>query len=257
MDVKKHVPQIYLEQLHLNELSPERVKSMNESSSEKLDKDMKSIELSNKEILEQYPPAFIKERIIRRMDSENKTDSVKSFYRSNILKFAPIAAALVILTINLAGLRNTQQVDDIIRSKGLTPELSVYIDENNSPEELFNNDFVSESDLIQLTYNAAGNRYGIIFSIDGRGVLTLHYPEDKNITPLIDPNGSHALPFSYELDDAPGFERFFFVSSKNEFDIDTVLDSAESVIQYGSAATLETLELTTGFDQQTIILKKD
>ena len=154
------------------------------------------------------------------------------------------------------GPANNQQVDDIIRSKGLTPELSVYIEENNSPEELFNNDFVSESDLIQLTYNAAGNKYGVIFSIDGRGVITLHYPEDKNSIPSIDPNGSHALPFSYELDDAPEFERFFFVSSKQNFDIETILKSAEAITKFSNPETIDKLNLMADFDQKTIILKK-
>lgn len=252
--MKKNVPLIYLEQLYLNELSQEKAEGIIDTS---LDDSFKNIELSNKEILEQYPPSFIKEKIIRRLDFENRSKHKKPFSRSHILKFAPIAAALLILTLNLTGPGNNQQVDDIIRPKGLTPQLSVYIEENNSPEELFNNDFVSESDLIQLTYNAAGNRYGVIFSIDGRGVITLHYPKDKNSTPLIDPNGSHALPFSYELDDAPGFERFFFISSKQEFDINTILQSAENIIKYGSPATIETLNLTTDFDQQTIILKKD
>ena len=252
--MKKHVPQIYLEQFYLNELSPEKARSIRKTAS---DDSIKSIELSNKEILEQYPPLFIKEGILRRLDFENKIKPEKPVFRSHMLRFIPIAAALIFLTLNLAQPGRNPGPNDIIRSKGLTPELSVYIEENNSPAELFNNDFVSESDLIQLTYNAAGNRYGVIFSIDGRGVITLHYPEDKNSTPLINPNGSHALPFSYELDDAPGFERFFFISSKQEFDIDTILKSAESIIKFGSAATIEKLELTAEFDQQTIILKKD
>ena len=252
--MKKHVPQIYWEQLYLNELSPEKARSITDKSSDKL---LKNIEASNSEILKQYPPSFMKERIIRRFDFENKTEHKTPVFRSYALRFIPIAAILVFLTLNLSQPGRIIDPNNTIRPKGLTPELSVYIDENNSPAELFNNDFVSESDLIQLTYNAAGNRYGVIFSIDGRGVITLHYPEDKNSTPLIDPNGNHALPFSYELDDAPEFERFFFISSKKEFDINTILKSAESIIKQGSAAAIETLDLTTEFDQQTIILKKD
>ena len=252
--MKKHVPQIYWEQLFLNELSPEKARSITDKSSDNL---LRTIETSNSEILEQYPPSFIKERIIRRLDSEGKTEHKPPVFRSYALRFIPIAAALIFLTLNLVQPGKAPQPNNIVRAKGLTPELSVYIDENNSPTELFNNDFVSESDLIQLTYNAAGNRYGVIFSIDGRGVITLHYPENKSSAPLIDPNGSHALPFSYELDDAPGFERFYFISSKQEFSISTILKSAESIIKDGSAATIETLDLTTEFDQQTIILKKD
>lgn len=252
--MKKHIPEIYLEQLYLNELSPQKAGSIDFTESEN---QLKGIELSNKEIIEQYPPAFIKEGIIRKLNSKTEKQAKKQDFRFYILRAVPIAAALVILTLNLSQLYKTQTPNEIIRSKGLTPELSIYIDKNNSPAELFNNDFVSESDLIQLTYNAAGNKYGVIFSIDGRGVITLHYPENDNTTPFIDPNGSHALPFSYELDDAPKFERFFFISSKQEFNISTILKSAEIIGNSGSPETIDTLDLTKEFDQQTIILKKD
>lgn len=251
MDVKKHVPEIYLEQLYLNELSAQKAKTLTNTESV-----LNRIELSNKEILEQYPPSFMRESIIRKLNINTEKKSKKQDFRFYILRAVPIAAALVILTLNLSQLYTTQEPNNIIRSKGLNPELSIYIEKNNSPAELFDNDFVFESDLIQLTYNAAGNKYGVIFSLDGRGVITLHYPEDKSSTPFIDPNGSHALPFSYELDDAPEFERFFFVSSKQEFDINTILKSAEDLLNYNNPETIEILNLTSDFDQQTIILKK-
>ena len=253
MDVKKNVPDIYLEQLYLNELSLKGAESITKTDSEKL---LNSIEVSNKEILDKYPPSFIKENIIRKLNNKPETKSNTIDFRSLILRSVPLAAALIFLTLNFSQLYRTHEPNNIIRSKGLTPELSVYIDKNNSPAELFNNDFVSESDLIQLTYNAAGNKYGVIFSIDGRGVITLHYPESKKITPFIDPNGSHALPFAYELDDAPDFERFFFVSSKQEFNINVILKSAEGILNKDNPELIDTLDLTKDFDQQTIILKK-
>lgn len=250
--MKRHIPEIYLEQFYLDELSEHKTGIINIK-----DDLLKNIELSNKKILEQYPPSVIKEGIIRKLNDKKKTEPKKSDLRSYILKSVPIAAALIFLTLNLSNLNKTTGPENIIRAKGLTPELTAYIDKDNSPARLFNNDLVSESDLIQLTYNAAGNKYGVIFSIDGRGVITLHYPEDKYSTPLIDPNGSHALPFSYELDDAPEFERFFFISSKQVFDVDTILKSAEGIFKYDSPETIELLNLAKELDQQTIIFKKD
>jgi len=253
MDVKKNVPDIYLEQLYLNELSPKTAESITKRDSEEI---LNNIKISNKKILEKYPPSFIKRNIIQRMNNKPETKSNTIDFRSRILRSVPIAAALIFLTLNFSHLYRTQEPNNIIRSKGLTPELSVYIDKNNSPVELFNNDFVSESDLIQLTYNAAGNKYGVIFSIDGKGVITLHYPESNKITPFINPNGSHALPFSYELDDAPKFERFFFISSKQEFNINNILKSAEGILNKDNPELIDTLDLTKDFAQQTIILKK-
>jgi hypothetical protein len=254
MDVKKHVPQIYWEQLYLNEITDKRAGIIQTPFSADI---LGSIEASNKEILDQYPPAFMKEEILRKLDFSEDKQNRKTVFRSGILRMAPIAAALIILTINLVYLDKSDPIENIIRSKGIEPVLSIYIDKNNSPSELFNNDLVSEADLIQLTYNSAGKRYGTIFSIDGRGVITLHHPVDRNSEPLIDPNGSHALPFAYELDDAPEFEKFFFISSNTNFRVDNILKSADKLIKKGGILKSEKLDISSDFDQQTIMLKKD
>jgi hypothetical protein len=253
MGMRKNIPQIYLEQIYLNELPSSRIETVNNQSIGIL---IEPIKQSNREILDTYPPAEMTEILLRKMNAENREDKKTPVFRSSILKFTPIAAALIILTLNLAYLGKNSQQDNIIRAKGLTPELSVYMDNGKNPVELSTNDTVSESDIIQLTYNAAGNRYGMIFSIDGRGIITLHYPVNKNSEPGLDPNGSHALPFSYELDDAPDFERFFFVSSNKKFNIGTVLESAENTIAQGSASTAKYLNLSSDFDQNSILLKK-
>ena len=255
--MKTKVPQIYLEQLYLDELSSEKVEKITNKYPEKL---LFQIEESNRKILDQYPPAYIKEKILRKLNTKNKNFQKKTNFRTHVLKFAPIAAALIFLTLNLGHLYQPEKNPkhgNIVRQKGLTPNLSVFKDNGIAPVELFNDDLVAESDIIQLTYNAAGKKFGVIFSIDGRGILTLHYPKNKYDTPAITPNGNHALPFSYELDDAPDFERFYFISSNKEFNISTVLKSAEITIKNGNVSTIKSLNLPSGFDQESILLRKD
>jgi hypothetical protein len=69
----------------------------------------------------------------------------------------------------------------------------------------------------------------VVFSVDGRGSVVLHYPSNASDSTALSPGGAHALPFSYELDDAPGFERFFLVWSDNPIPVDAVLAAAKNL----------------------------
>jgi hypothetical protein len=82
--------------------------------------------------------------------------------------------------------------------------------------------------VIQLKYSAKGAKYGVIFSIDGRGTVTLHYPGGAETPSTLDAGGTHALDFSYELDDAPDFERFFFVTAHHPIDFKAVIEKAKT-----------------------------
>ncbi len=49
--------------------------------------------------------------------------------------------------------------------------------------------------------------------------------------PPLDPRGPVVLPSAYELDDAPGFERFFLVYSAKPFDVAAVDPAARALAQ--------------------------
>ena len=61
--------------------------------------------------------------------------------------------------------------------------------------------------VLQLSYAAGEAKYGVIFSVDGRGTLTWHVPAGyaggARAAPPLDPQGPVVLPSAYELDDAP------------------------------------------------------
>jgi len=73
-----------------------------------------------------------------------------------------------------------------------------------------------------------GKRFGIIASIDARGRVTLHLPESPGPAVALDRDGERALPHAYELDDSPGFERFFFVTSDAPFATPEIAESLKS-----------------------------
>ena len=42
-------------------------------------------------------------------------------------------------------------------------------------------------------------------------------------------NGEIPLEYSYQLDDAPDFERFLFIASENQFDIAALIDAVDNI----------------------------
>jgi hypothetical protein len=90
---------------------------------------------------------------------------------------------------------------------------------------LKNGDKAYENDVIQITYLSAGNEYGFIFSFDGNGNITRHFPEDSwQAQKLSTVKQEVPLDFSYKLDDAPDYECFVFVSSKEKFELNNLED---------------------------------
>lgn len=112
--------------------------------------------------------------------------------------------------------------------------LAVYLKTDTaSPQTVSDGDrrvTLHEGDTIQLAYTAAvpGNApvYGVIFSIDGRSTLTLHYPSAADGSTRLTAGKRTALNEAYTLDDAPRFEVFFMVVSAELPDMNVVLDKA-------------------------------
>ena len=79
---------------------------------------------------------------------------------------------------------------------------------------------------MQISYVPKGATHGVIVSADGRGKVTLHFPPNASLPTVLKRKDRVPLPFSYELDDAPGFERFFFVTSAFPIPVGQVIRSA-------------------------------
>lgn len=139
-----------------------------------------------------------------------------------------------------------------IRFKG-EDQLYVYRKKTGSEasEKLEPGQVVRSGDTVQLAYLSAGGPYGVIFSIDGRGNLTRHFPEKAAPTTALISGKKTFLSESYELDDAPRYEIFFFVTGRDKLDTGEIMaraatlaktpDSSES----GSRAAFPKLHVTT------------
>src|SRR5690606_16472546 len=111
------------------------------------------------------------------------------------------------------------------------------------------------ADRIQLGYQAAGRAYGAVVSVDGAGGVFLHLPERGARAAALEPGGLVTLPSSWELDDAPGFERFFLVVATEPFALDPVLEAARWVAARRHPARDE-LPLPPSFEQASFLLEK-
>lgn len=236
---RDQIPDILLEKYLLKELSHEKLTEIEEqiAANPKILERIEMLKKSNTEIMEEYPPEIYSD-IINRLYKKEKPEIKKtlSFDFSKIFKtiipagsFAAAVAAIIIFGFSdyKSGQIDIRNNIEITRIKGNTSKLYVYRKSASEVKMLKNGDIAKKADLIQLAYRTSIAAYGIIFSIDGRGSVTLQYPEHSSNTTKLKSNEKIYLQNSYELDDAPGFERFFLILSKKEIDIDKFIKKAE------------------------------
>lgn len=145
---------------------------------------------------------------------------------------------------------------DGTRVKG-TSRLVAFRQAGEQAEQLAPDAVVRAGDIIQLRYNAGGRGYGVIASLDGAGVVTLHFPlrEDAPPEATAVPPETATLPQAYALDDAPRFERFFFITANEPVDVQQTLAALRAFAQRADSATAA-LELPAGLHQRSLRLRK-
>jgi hypothetical protein len=220
---------------------------------------MRTMREQGDRLLADLPPAAFAAEIERRRPSVRELPS-----RRRWVWLAPLAAGVAALALFLiigrdgdrgSETRVTSNDGHGERVKG-TPHLVVHRQRGEASEPLAHGDLARKAELLQVSYVASGARYGVIVSIDGRGVVTLHLPEHGESSAALSPRGRVALPHSYELDDAPGFERFFFITSAAPFRIEAVTTAARALARDITKARTRPLMLTPDLTQQTFLLRK-
>ena len=134
--------------------------------------------------------------------------------------------------------------DDGLRIKGLSARMEVWKKTGDSAVQMENLGEAHEGDEIQLRYAVAEKCFGLLFSMDGNGTITMHMGQENHAVEL-EPGKMTTLPFAYKLDNAPKFEKFFFLTSKNEFELNAG-DIDASLKQEGVKTVSLTLRKTEG-----------
>lgn len=154
-----------------------------------------------------------------------------------------------------SGCWETQQQTPPNDARGLSPHLSV---DRKDEGRLRPGALVEPGDVVQVSYVAAGHDYGVVVSIDGRGEVTLHHPARPRDVPRVKARGEVPLDHAFEFDDAPGFERFFFVTaSGHPLEPEAVMAAARRLATAGFvAARVDPLPLPEDLSQTSFLLRK-
>ena len=253
------IPDLLLERYRLREL-PDAAHEMVERAAiadpavrARLD----ALDRSDAEILGQYEPGvlapFDSRRSLRAPFDSRR--SLRAGARHATKRGLVLAAALsaAVLALVVATPRLAVTPDDT-RIKGVTgrPSLAVYRRTSSGSERLADGDVARPGDLLRVGYASGGRTYGVILSIDGTGAVTLHLPPSGTVAAALAPGGINLLDSSYELDEAPRIERFYFVTGAQPFEVAPVLAAARRA---GSVPAV--LPLPAGLEQVTFAVQKE
>ena len=199
-----------------------------------------ALDRSDSEIREQYAPDVLAGRRLTR-------------HRSRHALVLGSALALAVLALVVIIPRHISTGDDT-RIKGVVgrPALAVYRRTPAGSERLADGDVAHAGDLLRIGYASAGRTYGIILSIDGSDAVTLHLPPSGDRAVHLEPGSMNLLDSSYELDEAPRIERFYFVMGSQPFDVAPVLAAARQ-----ARGAPNNLPLPPGLEQVIFTLQKE
>lgn len=263
----KYIRTWELERYLLGELSPHRMEEINKLEQEdpEIRKQIENFKQTNSEILKQHPPEAMIPEILKQYEENRRQAKIKQRTRPITLKrllYAGPILATVFVLLFVVFLRNGTSPSST-RIKGeesidfTKTQIIIYRKKNSEIELLKNGNQARAGDLLQIAYVPAGKTHGVIFSIDGSGVVTLHFPEDKSQSTILQQEKKNLLPSSYELDNAPDFERFFFVTAMKELDVKDIIKKAEELAASLASAKTGSLELPESHHQFSILLQKE
>jgi hypothetical protein len=251
-----------LERYKLGELNPEDQQAMSEAlqTDDELRSRLEGLEESDRKLRLLYPAEFFGLEKIRQL---------RIVRAKTIARFAALAALVaagVILPVfyyfslskNKPDINNGIAISAVPpdlqtdRTKGLTQgdllpvELSLYL-KGEEDVTLPNQTVLEKGNTVQLAYTvpAGAEYYGVIFSVDGRAAVTMHYPYRKGQSSLLVSGKRTFLNEAYILDDAPDYEIFVMVVSEKPLDVDAILGEAQTIIEEKGSAAFADCEVET------------
>ena len=270
----------YLERYVLRELPAEEAGPVDRASAAdpRVRAALEAIESSNRDILARYPAAAFKAGLLARLEAAKERTAVRERRHlfpaagSRGMRWAAFASAASVLVLaavlviprikGLPGARPIGAGEDQTLVKGepavdlSKTRLLIYRKSGDLAETLNDGNEAEAGALLQLGYVAAAEPYGVILSIDGRGGVTRHFPAEVDGSTVLALHKKSLLPNAIELDDAPGFERFFLVTSESPIDVSAVLAKAAELAKDPLLARRSELDLPAGLNQRSVLILK-
>jgi len=239
-----------LERYHIGEVTPDEKRQVEEAleKDETLRTALADLARVDSEFFQRFPKesVFSGKQELRldntRQINVRRPKKVQPFVWGLCAAALVFVAALPVFILQRANLETgeyTDRVKGVERSSVSADsgpiELSVYKKENVTGEvvRLSDKDGIQEGSTIQLAYfvsNAGfGEKYGVIFSIDGRAFVTMHFPYTPWQNTLLVSGRAVPLDEAFTLDDAPDYEIFIFVAGDSPIDIRSILSGARQL----------------------------
>ena len=270
MNKEKHVPDWMWERYLLDEL-PRKKRRQLEIQLERdpaLRAELEKMRRSDRQILSSYPPERMIPEILRRAALERPRPAAPRRWRLAWVA-APVMALAVFLLLILPPLLQRRLVqpggarpEEYIGLKGAgglsraTARLQLYRRDGDSSAQLPDGGTARAGDRLQVAFFPGKQTHGVILSIDGAGTVTLHFPEQAEGDTAL-PGGSRVfLPRSYELDAAPLFERFFFITARAPLPTAAILEKAGALAADRARAMTAGLDLPGGCEQFSLLIRK-
>ena len=266
----------YLERFLLGELPEEESVEIQKmiADDSALQTKIEDIESSNQEILARYLPSNVRAQIENRMEEtlnfpllNRLMNQFFSMRRIIYISSALITVVLLFVLIQPGGKDKIgafpfDPASDVSLVKGFSEidfsstQLLVFRKSQDSVDILHDGNRAKAGDLLQLAYIAAHKKYGTILSLDARGNITLHFPSRLSDPTELETNKKAFLPNAIELDDAPDFERFLFITSDSPIDVAHVLRQAKKLTSDPAQAEKGQLDLPPRFNQYSVLIIK-
>ncbi len=219
------IPDWKLERFLTGDLPDEEMKEIQnlEKKDAFLARQLQALRENNKVILEELPFENLVEKLPK----------TKKQWNFNFGKLAIAAVFILALTLSCVLVNfilKTPANENVMekmqvavhtetRVKGFDARIEIWKKTETGIIQLENLDEVKEGDEVQVRYSVPEKCFGILFSMDGNGNLTQHMGNAEKAIALL-PGKIQSLPFAYKLDNAPHFEKFFFVTAKKEFSVE-------------------------------------
>ena len=258
------LPDWLVERVALDEVSPALKPRVERADARELAARVEALRAENAAELAAYPAAQAAALIDGRIGAEKaRVQRQRQLQRLRWFSMVSGVVAAAVVVIVLIGRRGADGVvqpgdetEEVTRAKG-PARLLAFRQAGDKAELLDQDAVVKAGDVVQLRYKPVGKNYGVIASLDGAGVVTLHYPAREDAPPeatALAPRTT-ALPKSYQLDDAPHFERFVFITGDRPIDVQQAIASVKELARRSDSATAP-VELPPGLQQWSLRLRK-
>jgi hypothetical protein len=256
-DTQPTISALLLERYRLGELPADERRTVADrlASDPDLRRRLEDLERSDRKIAATHPAGEMAAAIRRRaLASGNRPAAARRRPGPWLVPASVVAVSACLVVAASLWVRRPGVEDTTI--KGGEASLVLHRRTEGGSEPLSRGAVARQGDQIRVGYRASHRRYGAILSIDGRGAITQHLPRTGERAVALQPTGTVFLDFAYELDAAPRWEAFYFVTADAPFDLEPVKRAMHEASPAGARAP-GTLVLPNGFTQFLFPLSKD